>query len=209
MLSNQFRKMKCLLLLLVILVGNDLAAQKIGDTLYFNQNPKQLILIEKPQSAVHQRVFKYLLQGLDANLLRKKSTGRKGPKKNSLEGQWISIFDYKGKYYAYYPSEPFFNAFLQITEDRLIINDFNDGFVTFEIEKSPTSNSNLIYLHGKDGLRHYVTFEEMSNGIFIVRSSLSNVKKIYLVRREQFDAFPIIVNYCPDNRCAEFFELVK
>lgn len=68
--------MKCLLLLLVILVGNDLAAQKIGDTLYFNQNPKQLIFIEKPQSKFHQRVFKYLLSGLDANLLRKKSMGR-------------------------------------------------------------------------------------------------------------------------------------
>lgn len=112
MLSNQFRKMKFLLLFLVIVEGNDLSAQRIGDTLYFNQIANQLIFIEKPQSAVHQRVFKYLLQGLDANLLIKKSMGRKGPLKNSLEGQWISIFDYKGKYYAYYPSEPFFNSFL-------------------------------------------------------------------------------------------------
>ena len=201
--------MKCLLLLLIILVGNDLAAQEIGDTLYFNPKANHLIFIEKPQSTFHQRVFKNLLSGLDAKPLRKKSMSSKRPTKNSLEGQWISIFDYKGRYYAYYPSEPFFNAFLQIAEDRLIINDFNDGFVTFEIQKSPTSNSNLIYLHGKDGLRHYVTFEEMSNGIFIVQSSLFNAKKIYLVRREHFDAFPIIVNYCPDYRCAEFFELIQ
>ncbi len=197
------------LLLILLLLFSDLPAQTIGDTLYCNKNVNQFIFIEKPNSAFHDSVFNYLLGDRNSKRVIKNPSDTKKQVINSLMGQWISLVAFKGRYYAYHPSEPFFNTFLLIADRSLITNDFNDGFVTLAIERSNENKRNRMNLLEKNGFRHYVDFEEMFNGIFIVRSSLWKGRKIYFVRKEHFYDFPIIVNYCPHNRCPEINEVVK
>jgi hypothetical protein len=88
---------------------------------------------------------------------------------------------------------------------KFLINDFNEGFISYVIvDRTEKRNRIKIKLVGNDGLQHFLTIKQKSNTLFIVKSTLLNVKKLYFVKRQNYFDYPIIVNNCPSKRCQEF-----
>jgi hypothetical protein len=174
-------------------------AQKYRDTLYDsyikNDSNLQIIFIDTPNSHFHTMVFQHLLSDSGSN--------HSSPLKYA--GDWISVHMYRGKSYAYYPSEPYFNLFLRISDSTILVNDFNDGLVTYSVKKvNQRKNKFVFLLISSSGIKHTLKLQKKNNEIYELNSSLLNTKKLKVVKKETFFQLPIIVNYCPENRCQEF-----
>lgn len=171
-------------------------AQQVGDTLLIQGG--RVVFIDKPHSSYHDKVFKYLLDGVDISTY--KST-------NYFNGQWISVHNYKGSNYAYFPSEPYVNVFLGISDSTLLINDFNEGFLTFTIKHIDRDKTNMHFkFRDLNGKKHFVILKKVSNDFIKARSSLFTNREIQFVKRDSYAEWPIVVNKCnSNNKCADFF----
>lgn len=197
--------MKLINYLLPILISTNTKAQLVKDTLYINKNSDQVIFIDTPHSKFHDLVFKFLLSDLKQNVSVKTNIIVTENLNSSFLGDWITVKKFKGKYFAYFPSEPFYNTIMNLSDSLFLINDFNEGFVSYVIvDKTEKLNRIKIKLVGNDGLRHFLTIKQKSNNLFIVESTLFTVKKLYFVKRKSYFDYPIIVNNCPSKRCQEF-----
>ena len=197
--------MKLINYLLLILISTNTNAQFLKDTLYTNKNSDQVIFIDTPHSKFHDLVFKYLLSDLKQNASVKTDIITTENLNSSYFGDWITVKKFKGKYFAYFPSEPFYNIFMNLSDSLFLINDFNEGFISYVIvDRTEKRNRIKIKLVGNDGLQHFLTIKQKSNTLFIVKSTLLNVKKLYFVKRQNYFDYPIIVNNCPSKRCQEF-----
>jgi hypothetical protein len=191
----------------VLVAFESLYAQTAGDTIYSNKNNgiDQLVFIDKPHSKYHDMVFELLLSDTNSFDGEKKMRYSQDSSSINFSGQWITIKKYKGKFYAYFPSEPFYNTFMQIGDSNLVINDFNEGFVSFPVAHKKESRKKIkISLNESSGGKHSLLIKKKKKNLFVVRSSLFNVRKLRFVKRTAYADFPIIVNYCPVNRCPEF-----
>lgn len=183
-------------------------AQKYTDTLYDSRiksdSSLQIIFIDTPNSHFHTLVFQHLLsdssfEQLKAPIIQKDSSLLK------YVGDWISVHMFRGKPYAYYPSEPYFNLFLRLSDSTILVNDFNDGLVTYSIKKLNQRKAKFVFLFSSSsGIKHTLKLRTKRNEIFELKSSLINTRKLIVVKKETFFQLPIIVNYCPENRCEEF-----
>lgn len=183
-------------------------AQKYTDTLYDSRiksdSNLQVIFIDTPHSHFHTLVFQHFLsdssfEQLKTPIIQKDSSLLK------YAGDWISVHMYQGKPYAYYPSEPYFNLFLKISDSTILVNDFNDGLVIYSIKKvNQRKNKFVFLLSSSSGIKHTLKLQTMNNEIFKLGSSLLNTRKLKVVKKETFFQLPIIVNYCPAYRCQEF-----
>ena len=202
--------MKILLYWSLILISINAKSQLLNNKHFINKDTSEKIFIDTPHSTFHDRVFKYLLFGLKEQMPNKADSNWKEGLNSNYLGDWITIEKFKGKYFAYHPSEPFYNAFFRISDTILITNDFNEGFVSYPIiNKRKSKNGIYIELKGLNENHEFLYIKQKTKKIFVVKSSLFNSGKlysgkIYLVKRKDYYDFPIIVNYCPNNRCAEF-----
>lgn len=198
--------MKFLLTMLaLIFFVSTIRSQFKRDTLYFNKSNNFIHVIFKDSTHTnfHKKVldiFSFEKNGgltIDSSHIHKE--------KLKYFGNWVTVFKFKKRYYAYSPSEAYFNTFLTITDSSLILNDFNDGFVTYKISNQ-FSKSKMIkfYLLGENDKKYFLSICKKGKTLFEMRSSLFNVKKMYFVNKHDYLNYPIIVNYCPDNRCNEF-----
>ncbi len=188
--------------------------QNSKDTLYINPNNNeslyQAIFIERPNSIYHKMVFDILLS--DSNTYNdnvKQNIKRKAYLGDTINskyiGDWISIHKYKKNFYAYFPSEPYFNTFIKITDSTLVINDFNEGLTPYKITYvTQKKNKIILTLQNNHNLKHSIFIQQKSKGRVKIKSSLINVNKITFVNKQAYFELPIIVNYCPLNRCQEF-----
>jgi len=122
----------------------------------------------------------------------------------TLTGEWISVHSYKGKTYAYYPSEPFFNVYLRITDSTVVINEFNEGLVPYAIRKITTRKNKTVFTIVNASMKECKLVFVQRNDGYMIQSSLFNKSEIRVMMKPYFFKLPIIVNHCPDYRCEEF-----
>lgn len=205
------KKAFCLIIYFISL--NQLYSQSIKNTILFrrdkNDNSSQIIFIDSPFSIYHEKVFQILLSDTSSysdKLKNSNSLRFIRSKKNCSKflGDWISIYSFKGKDYAYYPSEPFFNLFIKVTDSTKVINDFNEGWIPYYIKSITNKNNEYIFKVVSIASNEFkLTFSTQNDNVF-VESELFNVQKIRLTNKTNFFKLPIIVNLCPNNRCKEF-----
>ena len=115
--------MRFLFLLLTTTLLLQTAAQKSGDTLFVGPNTnsgnQQLIFIAPPHSAYHNQVFELLLPapgknvGTEVPLANAKQDA--GNRSAIFECQSITVSRWMESFFAYAPSEPFYNTLLVIS----------------------------------------------------------------------------------------------
>ncbi|RTL47664.1 MAG: hypothetical protein EKK39_13730 [Sphingobacteriales bacterium] len=197
--------MKLIKYFLLLLISTNTNAQLTKDTLYINRNSNQVVFIDTPHSKYHDLVFKFLLSDLKQNGAAKTNIVNTENISSSYLGDWITVKKFKNKYFAYFPSEPFYNTFFRLSDSVLLINDFNEGFITYRVADIGEKIKKVkIKLIGNEGERYSISIRQKSKKLFIVKSSLFKVKKLYFVKRDNYFDYPIIVNYCPTSRCQEF-----
>ncbi|MFN4005988.1 MAG: hypothetical protein ACK4HE_00620 [Chitinophagaceae bacterium] len=197
--------MKLIKFFLLLLISTKINAQFTKDTLYINKKYNHVVFIDTPHSKYHDLVFKFLLSDLKQNGAAKTIITSTENLSSSYLGDWITVRKFKKEYFAYYPSEPFYNVFFRLSDSVLLINDFNEGFITYRIsDKKEKIKKVKIKLMGNDDVQHYISIKQKSKTLFLVKSTLLNVNKLYFVKRDSYFDYPIIVNYCPSNRCEEF-----
>lgn len=203
--TDKFLIMKLIIFFVLLLMSTNTKAQITKDTLYINIKSNQIVFIDTPHSNFHNLTFKFLLSDLRQNLSAKTNINATENLGSNYSGDWITVQKFRRKYFAYFPSEPFYNIFLHLSDSVLLINDFNEGFITYRItEKKEKIRKVRISLVGNQGELHSISIRQKSKTLFIVKSTLFNVKKLYFVKRQSFFNYPIIVNYCPSSRCQEF-----
>lgn len=197
--------MKLIISLLFFIAYTKIKAQPIKDTLLVNKSANQIIFIDPAYSKFHHLVFSILLPEIHQNDTIKLNFEKSKELNSGYIGEWITIKKFKGKYFAYFPSEPYYNIYFKLTDSIFLINEFNEGFISFKIEEKKSKGKKLrVELLGDNGVNHYISIKQKANTIFTVKSSLFTTKKMTFVKRQSYYSFPIIVNYCPTNRCQEF-----
>lgn len=206
--------MKYSLVLIILFLTNAIYCQSPKDTAFiFRKNDStgyQAIFIENPNSLYHKVVFDLLLADKTTyydKLLILDSLGKHKKQESNFNnlGEWISIYTYKGKKYGYFPSEPFFNLLIIVTDSTVTINNFNDGLTPFAIKKMSVKSNKYIYkLINPEKKIIDLTFILKRNNIVIIKSEILNKRKLMLIKKESFFNLPIIVNHCPGYRCGEF-----
>lgn len=190
---------------ILTLISINTYAQSMLDTVYTNKELGQVVFIDKPNSKFHKLVFNFLLPDLEQNLFANTQTIGAEDLKSRYFGDWITVKKFQGRYFAYLPSEPFYNTFFRLSDSTITINDFNESFITYRINNKRGNLKNIkIAIVVNEKNRHFVSIRQISNSLFIVKSSLFNVKKQYFVKKNSYFNYPIIVNNCPSNRCPEF-----
>lgn len=197
--------MKLIYFLFPIFINTNAKAQLANDTLYIDKMANQVVFIDAPHSKFHDLVFKNLSLDVNECVPSKTDIYKSYNLNSNYSGDWITVKKFKGKYFAYYPSEPFYNTFFKLTDSTILINDFNDGFISFAIDNKKEKKKKMqLELVEREGVRHYLSIRQKSKTIFIVKSSLFTASKLYFVKRQSYYDYSIIVNNCPTNRCQEF-----
>lgn len=197
--------MQLKLSLFFIVLCLTLKAKESKDTLYVDKTHDQIIFIDAPHSKFHHLVFEKLLAGFQMDLNDYSMDEISNHILSNYLAQWITINKFKRRYYAYCPSEAFFNTFLSINESVVIINDFNEGFVAYSIvRKNQAKRITKYELVDLNGKHHFLSLKKKHGKLFVAQSSLFCVNRVYFVQRQYFFNYPIIVNYCPNSRCREF-----
>jgi hypothetical protein len=186
----------------LIIFSFESSAQKKDTILvkYSNDNIEQLIFIDTPNSKYHYKTLEIL------------TTIRPQPRLNQqkidnpfINQEWISVKLYDNKFYGYHPSEPYFNAYFFINKDSITYNDFNEGLVSYKIVNTIKSQRKMSIFYKKDQKKiDKIKFIKINNLIIKLKSSSLNIRNIYLINTNDFFSIPIIVNFCPNNRCPEF-----
>lgn len=201
--NMQYVNQKLFYVLFIISVSAN--AQVTKDTLYIDKKANQVIFIDTPHSKFHNLVFYFLLSDMQEFANSKTDSYQTNNFNSNYYGEWITVKKFKGKYFAYHPSEPFYNTLFKFSDSLLLINDFNEGFISYVINKKKVKKKRLqLNLVGYEGIRHLLSIKQKSRKLLIVKSSLFKEKKLYFTRRSNYYDYPIIVNYCPTNRCQEF-----
>lgn len=181
-----------------------LSGQKNRDTLLFiNKNNHQIIFIDSANSNFHRMVIDNFFSECRENNLSFFSQTDK--EKESYKGLWISVFKYGEKFYAYSPSESYYNNFIFISDSALILNEFNEGLVTYKVRYKNVKMLKVSFqLLSHEGVKHTLLIRKRNRSLYTIKSSLFRNRKMFFVRVADYYDYPIIVNFCPDNRCKEF-----
>ena len=183
-------------------------AQK-KDTLFLkisNNMPEQIVFIDTAYSIFHREIINILLN----NDRHKESStiisNRILANQKNIFDNWISVEVYKNKYYAYYPSESFHNTYISVNQDSIRYNDFNEGFVAYKISKIKSKkNVAKVFFTNENNIENIFLFRRVGNEVIKFKPTSQSKKSIYLTSVKKYISLPIIVNYCPTNRCQEFY----
>lgn len=157
------------------------------------------LFIEKPFSKYHDSLFTFLLDKHQPKL-----NNRKGFHQDYL-GEFISVHQFGKQFYAYFPSEPYFNTYIAITGDSIIINDFNDGMISLPIlQVIKTNNTYILKVLNQIQQAHHFKISKLNGELFSISSSLYKLDRIIFVNRKNFPKYSIIINHSPNHRAPEF-----
>ena len=135
--------MKSILFFASLTIVSQIYCQNIHDTLYFRKGDNdanfRLVFIDSSKSHFHKKAIELLTSDID---YKEKLSGLGALKLISSNkfstqflGEWLSVYQYKGKTYAYYASEPYFNVYMKITDSTITLNDFNEGLKPYAIKE--------------------------------------------------------------------------
>jgi hypothetical protein len=129
---------------------------------------------------------------------------------------WYSLHQYKQKYYAYLPSEPYVNSYIRITDSTVILNDFNDGLIPALIQKLEWLDAKTLKIHTAAVYKEYSVlifhFLNVARDLSVIEFPYKDKKIRFRLSasKDRLKKYPIIVNYCPDARVHEWeFEKPK
>ncbi len=204
--------MKSILLLVATTIVSQIYCQNIQDTLFFrkgdNDSNFRLVFIDSSKSRFHKKAIELVTSDADYKEKLSNMCALKliSPNKfrTQLLGEWLSVYRYKGKTYAYYASEPYFNVYIKITDSTVILNDFNEGLKPYAIEQVMCKKNKCRYKIISESLDVFEITIVLKNKTIEIKSKLFNKQKIVLAKKKRFLNIPIIVNLCPNYRCEEF-----
>lgn len=207
-------RMRIILVISFLLSNMVYSQEKIDTTFLYRSNDingYKAVFIEKPHSKIHKKVFEFLtidtvsynesVRKLKSLIKNKNKSG------NNINGEWIGIYLFNKKLYAYLPSEPYFNLYLNISDSIISINDFNDGIIPLLFKKAYSKEDKSFFtLINVDSVIIKMNFEFLNRqqSIALVTIPSYGNRKCLMIRKELFYKLPIIVNYCPNNRCIEW-----
>ena len=122
--------------------------------------------------------------------------------------RWISLKQYKGNFYTYYPSD-FISHYKVGISDTTFIEYTGEGpeenkIVSFEKQDSITFKFKIIG-HSLKISNLTVHFIDSKNGIAIFEESNSGqIKYRLMISSDKIRNLPIIVNYCKEQKTVEF-----
>lgn len=120
---------------------------------------------------------------------------------------WVTLKQYKGKYYAYHPCDFLFH-FRQSINDSTFIDWTGEGPVANKIieQKKINNKTYEIILTGiyRQDRKLIIHILDKKKGIAIFEEKSGNDRKVYLmIAANKIRSVPIIVNYCPTQKQTE------
>lgn len=127
-----------------------------------------------------------------------------------LATNWYPLYLYKGKYYLYSASDPGASSWIGIKNNAVYQLYFDPGVVPAVIEQVNQVNDQLIQLklfnelEGHYSLNIHLINENKGLAVFEKINKLNEKRYLLMVREEKMKDYPIIVNYCKEQRTDEF-----
>lgn len=208
---------KTIFIVLSLIVVQSAFTQK-NDTIFLLKKEGQRVYITPSHnSEAYKRLADFKFENCDSlsfsqSLYELKQKGLKLTKNtiNSLPKQWVAIYQYKSKYYAYQPSEPMYHYKLSYTDSCFIdVNDcsfaqkivkyihINKNTHSFEITQSQGGNKKVIF--------HI--FNRKSN-IAVVEQIFANGRRRHflMIDATHIQDVPLIINETVDKEDEFNFE---
>lgn len=150
----------------------------------------------------HEATYNGSLEFLEGKKL-KRFTKREFPRK------WIKIYQYKGKFYAYYPAD-FMSHYRVWLTDSTYINDIGEGpvankIISFSRIDSSTYRFRLTGQYAQNR-RLTVHIIDRRKGVAVFEENVDGRGKNYflMVTADKLRGLPIIVNYSRDQKELEY-----
>ena len=194
----------------------------------FAQQPDTTFLFRNDKNGVYHAVFvdttgtadaySWIAQSMRIDTLmyeeaiarEKKEIGVVKKNQIPLAESWFSLHQFKGKFYVYSPSEPYYNLYVKFTDSTMIINYFDDGLRPSLITSVSKIQKNKLEIRSQGDLSsmnrmiiHFLTTER-DVAIFEFPDSQLENKYALMVAENSLRKFPIIVNYCETDRVGKW-----
>ncbi|HUC80104.1 MAG TPA: hypothetical protein VMR70_04275 [Flavisolibacter sp.] len=127
-----------------------------------------------------------------------------------LDRDWYSLHQYKQKYYAYLPSEPYVNLYIRITDSTIIMNDFNDGLIPAFIQNIEWVNAKTLKIYSAGLYKEHsvIIFHFLTTAKNLAVVEFPNADEKFrfnlLATKKKLKDYPIIVNHSPNGRAHEW-----
>lgn len=140
--------------------------------------------------------------------LRKNKIKIKHQSINTIAQDWMPLYLYKGKYYNYYPSDGMYTNWIKISDSIFLTyagGEMITSSITKLIKKSITEFQ--FTLTGETGSKENVNVIviDSKNGVAIFEYPKRKFAKYELrITTNKIRKFPVIVNYCTEQKQEEF-----
>lgn len=214
--------MKIIIIFFTIIAGLNFAnAQQNKDTVFLvreflsdhsyhaiffdSSNNSGYINTIKKNSISKPEIDSLLKQSLEPSLGKVKKYNLK-----NIATIWLPLYLHNKNYYLYDPSDPGESTWVGITDTTILQLYFDLGIVASNIQKVKKINPQLIELNyynrnlGSVYLKIHIIDQNNGIAVFEYPNNPLNERYMMMVKSEKSNKFPIIVNYCNENKMAEF-----
>lgn len=220
MIPEIFKRHGLFFLISIFFIQNSFCQLHSSDTIFLKRgnvsNSFHRVFVLNNFSTYHTQLFQNMQKDsvhiAEVNaILNAGLSNKKVPMlSNLLLGEWMSLHSYKGKLYAYSPSEPYINSYMNLTDSSIEINDFSDGIIPMRItEIAKTKNYGIVFI--VKGLYEYtrqVTFyflnKEMDLALVETTNQAKEKRYEIMATKNKIFHMPIIVNDCLTSRVGEW-----
>ncbi|WP_184548408.1 hypothetical protein [Mucilaginibacter sp. FT3.2] len=200
------------------------ALNKKNDTVFLLREKDSVhyhaVFVEKDrQSQVYKNVLNFKMDNYDAeaylrNYHAVKRRSAKPFRKYNLAGlptEWLPLYSYRGSFYIYQPSEPGNTARITIT-DSTMVHWYMDGPTPQLLQEVIKLNNHTWqlkfrgYLQRAPDVKIIIHIIDPINKIAVWEDVNAPIRYRYslYVPRENAAKFDLVVNYCLENKVAEF-----
>jgi len=122
--------------------------------------------------------------------------------------KWIPLYQYRNKFYVYYPCDFYFHfkvsitdtSFIDYTGEGPVANKIND----FKKINDTTFKFNLTGIEPNRNLIIHIIEKENDIAVFEENSQEKNKRYYLMISSDNVKNVPMIVNYCPTRKEMEF-----
>ena len=129
--------------------------------------------------------------------------------KDDFPKRWTALYQHKGKYYLYCPSDLGFHKQFEVTDSTLVSYGM-EGFQPSQINKISFPSSSLALIDvsnaaGEQQVQIKIIDSEKGIAVFSISQLPHNdLHKVLMVDASKIHLFPVIVNYCATDKVTEF-----
>jgi hypothetical protein len=167
-----------------------------------------------PTSEFYRTITDFSFTGDDAHSYTRSLEFFKGQKltrftNRTFPRKWIELYQYKGRFYVYYPSDFYFEYKVRITDSTYIIHTgegpIANKIISFSKVDSCTYSFRLTGQYGRNR-RLTVHIVDLKKGIAVFEENVDGQGKEYflMVAADKARNLPLIVNYSRDQKELEF-----